>query len=352
MEWTADVSVGDWLHERVSDGDPWGTTMHNVVPRGFPAYARVFHQATRSRPVGRAWPPLPYDDNVRAWEAFGRAGVEVDTEAIRWADVATAFGTTMHPLAQWNALVRVGATGPNDWQQVQGPDGWQYDAPMEGQVDAASLAAIAGHLAAATSTPDAGYVALWEGHGALLGHVGHAPSRTFFAIGSADGAPLETAVSPHDGGVLSAEAAVHERHHEMLQRSVHDPFNNVFRRPTWQPGILSREISEGPRLELPARGHVLFRGGIVELADPDWFLTVPWRDRPAEEHGFDPSAISPSLIWPDDRAWMLVTEVDYDSTVIGGSPELVGALCADQSLEALPLPEGADLTYAGDRINA
>jgi hypothetical protein len=137
----------------------------------------------------------------------------------------------------------------------------------------------------------------------------------------------------------------------MLSRSIPDRFNNVFRQPSWQPGILSDEVSRGPRLELPAREYVLFTGSVAELARPDWVLDVPWRDRVAEAHGFAPDAQSPSLVWPADRTWVLVTEVDFDSTVVGGSRELIAALCADSGLEALRIPAGADLTWDGDTIN-
>ena len=100
MEWTADVSAGDWLRERL-DAD-WSTpSMHQVVPRGFPAYARIFHPATRDRPVGRPWPSLPYGAHAREWAAFHEAAPDIDVERVSWADTATAFGTRMHPLAQW-----------------------------------------------------------------------------------------------------------------------------------------------------------------------------------------------------------------------------------------------------------
>ena len=62
MDWISDPSVGAWLGERLDAG--YGT-MHGVVPRGFPAYARIFHPAS----VG-------------------------ETPAT-WADAATAFGTVM-----------------------------------------------------------------------------------------------------------------------------------------------------------------------------------------------------------------------------------------------------------------
>ena len=137
----------------------------------------------------------------------------------------------------------------------------------------------------------------------------------------------------------------------MLDRSARDPFNNVFRKPTWQEGIISKEISEGPRFELPGRGHVLFSAAPRAFADPEWVLHVPWRDLPAEERGFPSAAQSPSLLWPEDHAWVLVSEVDFDSTIVAGSPALIEALCADEHLEALPLPEGADLTWDADAVN-
>ena len=325
MEWTGDVAAGDWLRDRLDPGI--SARMHGVVPRGFPSYVRIFHPATRSRPVGRDWPTLPADADPAAWDAL--AGVDIDTEPARWADAAASFGTRMHPLAQWHALVAQPGDDPNEWQQTPAPDGWQYDAPTEGELDAGELAAVAAVLAAHTTTPDRGHVALWEGWGGLLGFTGEGPSRTFFSLGVPEGSP----------------------HAEVLARSVHDRFNNPYRKSSWQPGILSDAISRGPRLELPARGHVLFRGGVAELADPEWVLRVPWRDRPAEEHGFDPAAHSPSLVWPDDRAWVLVSEVDFDSTIVACAPDLAAALVADDRWEATAIPADADLTWEGDRIN-
>lgn len=327
MQWTSDVAAGDWLRERL---DPRLTaSMHGVVPRGFAAYARIFHPADRDRPVGRPWPPLPYGQHRREWDAFQATDPEIEDERVTWTDAAAAFGTTMHELAQWHHLV-------DKHRQVQGEDGprdaagWRYTAPAEGELAADLVAVAAGHFAAHTATPDAGFVALWEGWGGLLGFYGETPSRTFLTFSDDPGS---------------------DRHNEMLGRSITDPFNNVFRKPQWQPGILTDEISKGPRLELPGRGHILFRGGVSELADPDWMLRVPWRDREAEQHGFPPEAQSPSLIWPDDRSWVLVTEVDFDSTVVAGSQELVAALCADPRLEAQPIPADADLTWDGDPIN-
>ena len=87
------------------------------------------------------------------------------------------------------------------------------------------------------------------------------------------------------------------------------------------------------------------------FADPDWILRAPWRDREAESHGFAPDAEHPSILWPDDRAWVMVSEIDYDSTIVAGSTELVRALCADPSLEALPIREGSSLHWDADDLN-
>lgn len=329
MEWTADVTAGAWLRERLDD--PWRGTMHDVVPRGFAGYARIFHPATRDRPVGEPWPGLPYARHRRQWDAFQARNPEIVHERVTWADTAAAMGTTMHAGAQWRALVTPGRIVENE----DGPrdsDGWRYADPPFGDLDADVVAVIAGILARHTATPDDGHVALWEGSGGLVGHMGEGPSRAFFQIGDA----------------TSPELA---RHNDMLGTSFKDRFNNVFRKETWQEGILSREISTGPRLELPFRDHVLFRGGVAELADPDWVLHVPWRDRIAETHGFEPTAHAPSLVWPADHAWALVTEVDFDSTVVAGSADLVHALCADPRLEAYAIAEDTVLSDDADDQN-
>lgn len=328
MEWTPDVSVGDWLRERTDD--PWQGTMHDVVPRGFAAYAHVFHPTTRSRPVGMAWPPLPQDAHRRAWDAFADARPEIDTEAARWRDAAASFGTELHPTAQWGALVgRAPVDGPVYGARSRSDDGWEYDAPREGELDAATLAAIGRHLAARGTA--VGYAAVWEGWGGLVGHLGVAPTRALLSS-SSDEPDLE-------------------RHQEMLAHAMQDPFNRPYAKESWQPGILDDAVSRGPRLSLPGRDYVLFWGPLDVFADPTWPHEVPWRDAEMERAGFAQFAASPSLMWPSDRSWVLATEVDFDSTIVGGDAALIEAVCADPALEALPLPAGSSLQWDADAVN-
>lgn len=322
MHWLPDPSAGTWLRERLDD--PWNSSMHSVVPHGYPAYARILHPAIvrslpdRPVPSGDDWNRMPEADRLRMMELF------VD-EPATWAETARAFGTVLHPLAQWQSLVR---TAPGqDWQTRIAPDGREFSAPAIGALSAETVAAIAAHLRTATTTPVAGVAALWEGFGGLLGHFGHTPSRAFLTVSD----------DPH--------------HRAMLGRSMHNPFNDVFRRKTWQEGILSREISQGPRFQTRDRAYVLFSAGVDEFADPDWVLRAPWRDRPGEEHGFPPSAQSPSILWPEDLSWVMVSEIDFDSTVVAGSAELISALCADPTLEAFQIGEGAELHDDADEMN-
>ena len=41
---------------------------------------------------------------------------------------------------------------------------------------------------------------------------------------------------------------------------------------------------------------------------------------------------SPNLLWPSDRSWILVTEIDYDVTLIAGSEKLIEAILSTDSL--------------------
>lgn len=327
MEWTADVSTGEWLRERVDDR--WRGTFHDVVPRGFESYARILHPASvQSRTSGAPLPPS--DEWVgMSWQQSQELTADLVTDPATWAETAAAFGTTLHPLAQWDALVRSPEYGAN---QMTSPDGRWFGAPMAGELDPQLLPSLVRVLSENTSAPDDVVAGLWEGRGGLLGHLGRHPSRTFFQAGD-----------PADADLA--------RHNRMLGSSLSDRFNNVFRKPAWQEGILSREVSEGPRLDFRERAFVLFRGDVAEFAVDDWRMRMPWRDHPAEAMGFAPSAQSPSLLWPADRAWVMVSEVDFDSTIVGGSRELVDAICRSPGLEALPLPADASLSWGADEVN-
>jgi hypothetical protein len=93
-------------------------------------------------------------------------------------------------------------------------------------------------------------------------------------------------------------------------------------------------------LRLPQRNYVLFAGPLhaaLELG------TRPTPDR------FLPQ--SPNLFWPADRAWFGATEIDFDSTLVGGTSQLVDALSATPRLDSWPIGPEESLAADADRIN-
>lgn len=233
MDWQSDVSVGEWLHERL---DETFSTMHSVIPRGFAAYVRVPDDADGNTPTA--------------------------------------------------VIVRA--------------------------------------LIGDTATP--GHVALWEGYPYLLG-----------GYGLPGGAPFSLSEMTD----ADTDADIAWRHQQMLNASLHDSFNNVFLKPAWQDGILSKEISDGPRLHLPERSHVLFAGDLAALSD-DRVHALPWHTDAGHSQ-------PPALIWPDSRAWVVVADIDMVSTVVACSTSDAERLLA-AGLEATVLAADDDFWAHGDGV--
>jgi hypothetical protein len=43
-----------------------------------------------------------------------------------------------------------------------------------------------------------------------------------------------------------------------------------------------------------------------------------------------------NVIWPNDREWCIATDIDWDSTFVAGSRELMDSILASELLEAVP----------------
>ena len=93
-------------------------------------------------------------------------------------------------------------------------------------------------------------------------------------------------------------------------------------------------------MRLPDRDYVLLEGPLNAVGEigehTDW----------GERIVFTPE--SPNLWWPDDRAWCVATDIDLDSTHLGGSASLIREILADSRFEALEV-NGSD--ERRDRIN-
>lgn len=66
----------------------------------------------------------------------------------------------------------------------------------------------------------------------------------------------------------------------------------------------------------------------------------------------DSSTEPPSIFWPADRAWLVASDPDLDSTYVGGSTALIAAVLAHPDLEAWPATAKDLVSIGSDGINA
>lgn len=209
-------------------------------------------------------------------------------DANTWGDVAVRHSRTMHASAQWRRVSSpVGSDNSLNSGRTYPGD------PMVGALRPAALAALCEILARYTRTPDDCYFALWEGWG-----------------------------WQHTG----AHAVIHA---SPGSRQTANPEQIPKRRQL---------ILSGPKFSLSGRTYLLFGGAIDSAtrighwANPSWFIPQ-----------------SPSILWPADHAWCVATEVDNDSTLVGGSRALTTAISSSPLLEAWPIAADAS---SEDAINS
>ncbi|HEY9429520.1 MAG TPA: hypothetical protein VIR34_20335 [Gemmatimonadaceae bacterium] len=112
-----------------------------------------------------------------------------------------------------------------------------------------------------------------------------------------------------------------------------------------------RSDSKLPRLAIWNRPMIVACGSLSAV--PEKPFTDGYAD--AQEHltGWESSESyrSPSLWWPDDRAWYVATDVDMQETYVGASGPCVNRLLADERLETMRVTADQDVTWKSDVIN-
>lgn len=107
-----------------------------------------------------------------------------------------------------------------------------------------------------------------------------------------------------------------------------------------------REL-DAPRLEMRHREMILLTGPLSALPatsfDEDSYIPG-WTNR-ADHYK------SPSLWWPQDRAWCVASDVDLQSSYLGATAECVGQLIDDGQLEILEVAADQSVMMDGDTIN-
>jgi hypothetical protein len=108
-----------------------------------------------------------------------------------------------------------------------------------------------------------------------------------------------------------------------------DPAVCEARRATASEPAFPLEVLEGPKLHLPHREYVVFRGPLATA------LTL------GRQPVFgDFQQRSPDLLWPIDRSWFIATDVDLPYGYVGGSARLIGDVTDDPRLASVAVHPG------------
>jgi hypothetical protein len=112
-----------------------------------------------------------------------------------------------------------------------------------------------------------------------------------------------------------------------------------------------RSDSTLPRLAMWNRPMIVACGSLSTV--PEKPFTDGFADAQQPFTGWESSESyrSPSLWWPDDRAWCVATDVDMQETYLGASAACVNHLLADERLETMRVTADQDVTWESDLIN-
>lgn len=113
-------------------------------------------------------------------------------------------------------------------------------------------------------------------------------------------------------------------------------------------------------LELPSeRNHVVLAGPLssIDQIIPDWGpstrISVSTGNSKFEysQTLANVERVAPNLIWPADHSWFVASDVDFDSTLVGGSGQLIRSITDSPSLEAWQVQPTDSLADNADIIN-
>jgi hypothetical protein len=223
-----------------------------------------------------------------------------DEDGIRWSEVAAVTGGVIHPLVQFGALSHPDRGLPA-WTGV----------PPQPSLSRAQVLALAELLA--PPTPAGCWFCLWDGYGWLYAEPG------------ADGRNVLGRVQPAVDR-LARRLGLNVRVNPQGPSPVE---------PAADEDVVTAQVLAGPRVRAPGRDYLLYRGPIGTAAALCRF----------------PFDQSPNLWWPDDRSWCVATDIDLQSSYLGGPDALIRAVLADDRLETLPAEPGDPVTADSDRVN-
>jgi hypothetical protein len=101
-------------------------------------------------------------------------------------------------------------------------------------------------------------------------------------------------------------------------------------------GNMAAHLRTAPMIEMPNRRMLLLRGPLRAAGTA--FSHATWPE-------------SASLWWPDDRTWCVATDIDLQSTYVGGSAACIGAVLAKQRMETYPVSVDQTVHWRSDTVN-
>jgi hypothetical protein len=121
----------------------------------------------------------------------------------------------------------------------------------------------------------------------------------------------------------------------------------------WLDSFSSDEL--GPLLRLPmGRDYIVLSGPLWAVSQITRACVKHPSDglyAPEEARNRDLLRDVPNLIWPSDHSWFVASEVDFDSTLLGGDIKLVEAILNSPELEAWMMEPADSLAADADIIN-
>lgn len=221
------------------------------------------------------------------------SGFEAVTRLFHPVELDDGATTTWTELARANgrvahATMQLHAIATPAGHRPLGPvDQLPVTAP-EGDLGEPTRSALARVLARCTSTPERCWFGVWDGYGQL--RAGSSTAMVFDERG-------------------------HERHD--------------------LPGLAPADVLAARPVRAPGRDYLLLRGPLSSL------------DAIAEGLGRQ----SPNVWWPEDRAWFVISEIDFTWTYVAGPNALAEAIEASPELEALRCDLDHPATFDSDPIN-
>lgn len=215
------------------------------APTGFDAYCRILHRPTTG---------------------------SVSSPSLRWTEIASRTGATVHPGVQWHRLI-----GVHESEGIPAIYAdWHGHSPSHGQLSASEFTALVGILVNHSNEPDDATVGFWEGY---FGSSSHEPAR------------------PNDAEL------------------------------------------DALRIRIGTRNYIA-----VHCNVGDYARLVQASDNAVHKQ-------LPNVLWPSDHSWFVSSDIDLDSTIVGGTNALIRDIIDDPTLEAFPADPDLDLSTSGDVVN-